>query len=55
MTSPAEISVVRGNPTDEELAAAIAVARSANDADVVLICVPLGMYTAVSDSETMVA
>ena len=37
------------------LAAAIAVARSADDADVVLICVPLGMYTAVSDSETMVA
>jgi hypothetical protein len=29
MTSPAEFSVVRGNPTDEELAAAIAVVRAA--------------------------
>jgi hypothetical protein len=29
MTSPAEFSVVRGNPTDEELAAAIAVVQAA--------------------------
>jgi hypothetical protein len=29
MTSPAEFSVVRGNPTDEELAAAIAVLQAA--------------------------
>ena len=29
MTSPTEFSVVRGNPTDEELAAAIAVVRAA--------------------------